>query len=271
MTTTGSDLAEAVDRLAEMLRGDGADLRLLGLDEAAGTVELALDLRDASCADCVLPPQRLHGVLADGLARSGFGAHRLVLHDPRVSAAVGLARDTIRVLDPTGATGTRERDPGPDAGPLAGRTVGFRVDVLWTSWDVVVEEWTAALQESGVLVRTFRREQGRPGEAGAQADREYAAMITEVDAAIVGLGNCGSCTSWTIKDAAEAARSGRPTIAVVTAQFDGLAEMLSTHYGRPGLRRHVLPFPLQTRAEDEIRDIARTAFPALLTGLGATL
>jgi Fe-S cluster biogenesis protein NfuA len=269
MTVLQTDLAGAVDRIAEMIRGDGGDLRLLGVDESTGTVELALDLRDASCAECVLPPQRLHDVLATGLARAGFGAHRLVLHDPRVDGVVGAG--TVRVLDPTASTVALDRDPGPDAGPLAGRVVGFRVDVLWTSWDVVVDEWTQALRANGVEVRTFRREQGLPGDAGEAADREYAAMLDGVDAAVVGLGNCGSCTSWTIKDAAEAARVGRPTVAVVTAQFDGLAEMLSTHYGRPGLRRHVLPFPLQTRAEVEIRAIARAAFPALLATLGATV
>jgi hypothetical protein len=271
VTVVETGLAGAVERLAQMLRGDGADLRLLGVDDVSGTVELALDLRDASCADCVLPPQRLHDVLAAGLARAGFGAHRLVLHDPRVEAAVGAAAGTIRVLDPTASTDTADRDPGPDAGPLAGRTVGFRVDVLWTSWDVVVDEWTRAFQAAGVQVRMFRREQGLPGDEGERADGDYAAMLAEVDAAIVGLGNCGSCTSWTIKDASDAARAGRPTIAVVTEQFDGLAEMLSTHYGRAGLRRHVLPFPLQTRSEDELRDIARAAFPMLLAGMGATL
>jgi len=271
MTVVSSELASTVDRLAEMLRGDGADLRLLCVDDATGTMELALDLGDAACADCVLPPQRLHDVLATALAREGFGAHRLVLHDPRVGAAVGAASSTIRVLDPTAATAVLDRDPGPDAGPLAGRAVGFRIDVLWTSWDVVVDEWTRALEAAGVVVKTFRRAQGLPGEQGEQADREYAAMLEEVDAAIVGLGNCGSCTSWTIKDAADAAHTGRPTIAVVTEQFEGLAEMLSTHYGRPGLRRHVLPFPLQTRPEPEIRAIARAAFPTVLAELGATL
>jgi hypothetical protein len=271
MTATQADLGGAVDRLAQMLRGDGADLRLLGVDEATSTVELALDLRDASCADCVLPPQRLHDVLAHGLARQGFGAHRLLLHDPRVSTVVGsTGTGTIRVLDPTGASDPLDRDPGPDAGVLRGRAVGFRVDVLWTSWDVVVDEWSRALLADGVRVRTFRRAQGLPGDEGHRADREYAAMLAEVDVAIVGLGNCGSCTSWTIKDPAQSARTGRPTIAVVTAQFDDLAEMLSSHYGRPGLRRHVLPFPLQTRGEEEIRTIARAAFPELLAGLGAT-
>ena len=55
----------------------------------------------------------------------------------------------------------------------------------------------------------------------------------------------------------------------MTEQFAALAGMLSGHYGRPGLRTVVLPFPLQTWPEDEVRSIARDAFPTLLSTLGA--
>ena len=54
-------------------------------------------------------------------------------------------------------------------------------------------------------------------------------------------------------------------------QFTALAGTLATHYGRPGLRTHVLPFPLQTRPETEVRAIARDAFPVLLSRLGASV
>jgi hypothetical protein len=149
--------------------------------------------------------------------------------------------------------------------------VGFRVDALWPSWDWVVDEWTKALEAAGVTVRSFRRVQGLAGSEGTDADKAYAAMLTTVDAAIVGLGNCGSCTSWTIKDATQAAESGLPAVAVVTEQFTGLAGTLAAHYGRPGLRIHVLPFPLQTRPEQDVRAIARDAFPQVLSRLGASV
>jgi hypothetical protein len=58
---------------------------------------------------------------------------------------------------------------------------------------------------------------------------------------------------------------------VVTEQFTGLAGTLATHYRRPGLRTHVLPFPLQTRPEQDVRTIARDAFPRLLSQLGASV
>lgn len=270
MPTTTAELADAVEQLRELVRGDGADLRLVGIDDGARTIELVLELGDANCADCVLPPAQLREALAASLARRGVTSHRLVVRDPRECGASG-GVDRITVLDPTAEIGAGNLDPGPDAGPLGGRAVGFRVDVLWQSWDWVVDEWTDALEQAGVTVRSWRRVQGLSGADGAEADEAYARFLTGVDVAIVGLGNCGSCTSWTIKDAVDAATSGLPTVAVVTEQFAGLADTLATRYGRAGLRVHVLPFPLQTRPEDEVRTIARDALPTLLSRIGASV
>ena len=184
--------------------------------------------------------------------------------------AGSVTTDRITVLDPTAGVDDRVDDPGPDAGPLAGRTIGFRVDVLWPSWDWVVDEWTAQLAAGGAAVRAFRRVQGLSGEQGSAADVGYEQFLSEIQVAIVGLGNCGSCTSWTVKDATQAAAAGLPTVAVVTEQFTSLAGTLARHYGRAGLRTFSLPFPLQTRPEQEVRAIARDALPALLVLMGAT-
>lgn len=189
---------------------------------------------------------------------------------PRSAPAGSGTADRITVLDPTAGVDDRIDDPGLDAGPLAGRTVGFRVDVLWPSWDWVVDEWTAGLTADGAAVRTFRRVQGLSGDEGAEADVDYQQFLSEIQVAIVGLGNCGSCTSWTVKDATRAAEAGLPTVAVVTEQFTSLAGTLARHYGRAGLRTFSLPFPLQTRPEQEVRAIARDRLPALLALMGAT-
>ena len=189
---------------------------------------------------------------------------------PIPAAAGAVTADRITVLDPTAGVDDRVDDPGPDAGALADRTVGFRVDVLWPSWDWVVDEWTAQLMAEGAAVRTFRRVQGLSGDDGSEADLDYQQFLSDISVAIVGLGNCGSCTSWTVKDATQAAQAGLPTVAVVTEQFTSLAGTLARHYGRVGLRTFSLPFPLQTRPEQEVRAIARDALPALLALMGAT-
>ncbi|SNQ45599.1 conserved hypothetical protein [Frankia canadensis] len=273
MTTTAPpDINQAIEHLRDLVRGDGADLRLIDVNDQAHTIELALDITDVECAECLLPPNRLREVLTASLAQRGLTSHRVVLRDPRSTATTESAAPArITVLDPTAAVDAGDGDPGPDAGPLAGRTIAIRIDVLWQSWDWVVDEWTRLLGEGGATARAWRRAQGLSGAEGAAADDAYDRLLAEADVAIVGLGNCGSCTSWTIRDAVRPARRGLPTVGVVTAQFTALGTMLATQYGRPGLRLLTLPFPLQTRPEDEVRQIARDAFPALLETLGATL
>jgi hypothetical protein len=55
----------------------------------------------------------------------------------------------------------------------------------------------------------------------------------------------------------------------VTAEFESLAHTMAANAGRSGLRVHVLPYPLESRPEDEVRAIAREHWSQLLRMLGA--
>jgi hypothetical protein len=46
---------------------------------------------------------------------------------------------------------------------------------------------------------------------------------------------------------------------------------MAANAGRAGLRVHVLPYPLESRPEAEVRDIAREHWPLLLRTIGATV
>jgi hypothetical protein len=67
-----------------------------------------------------------------------------------------------------------------------------------------------------------------------------------------------------------AASRGKTAVVVVTAEFEALAHTMAANAGRTGLRVHVLPYPLETRPEAEVRAIAADHWPKLLTTLGAT-
>jgi hypothetical protein len=56
---------------------------------------------------------------------------------------------------------------------------------------------------------------------------------------------------------------------VVTAEFEQLAHTMAANAGRAGLRVVVLPYPLESRPEAEVRAIADDHWPALLRTLGA--
>jgi hypothetical protein len=94
----------------------------------------------------------------------------------------------ITVLDPTAVPPADDADPGADAGSLAGRTVGIRIDRTWRSFDWVVDEWALRLESAGA--RTVIWVAGnRIGEAGLRTSIELADFVEQIDVAVVGLGN----------------------------------------------------------------------------------
>jgi hypothetical protein len=76
-------VADVVGDLRRMLQADGADLSLVGADARTDRIELALDVSDAGCAECVLPPDQLRDVIAASLQRRVPGEFELIVHDPR--------------------------------------------------------------------------------------------------------------------------------------------------------------------------------------------
>jgi hypothetical protein len=73
----------------------------------------------------------------------------------------------------------------------------------------------------------------------------------------------------TFHDTFTVAGRGKTAVAVVTAEFEVLAHTMAANAGRPGLRVHVLPYPLETEAEQHVREVARAHWPLVLQTLGA--
>jgi hypothetical protein len=174
------------------------------------------------------------------------------------------------VLDPTARRKDDIVSPGPDAGCLVGKRVGFRVDRMWRAWDWISEQWAARFRAAGAEV-VFWRSAGRSGDEGERCEREYQAFLNSIDVAVVGLANCGSCTGWTVRDAITAANHGLPTTAIATRNFEAFAHEIAARGGRSGLRVHVLPYPLNEQLEEDVLKIGEAHFRGVLETMGATL
>ena len=57
----------------------------------------------------------------------------------------------------------------------------------------------------------------------------------------------------------------------MTQEFEALAHTMAANAGRGGLRVHVLPYPLESLSEPEVRVIAIAHWPLVLASLGATV
>jgi hypothetical protein len=71
-----------------------------------------------------------------------------------------------------------------------------------------------------------------------------------------------------VHDTAEALTRGKAAVAVITEQFENLAGLLAGRVGWPGMRMHILPYPLVTRDSDELKRIAHEHFRGLLRSCG---
>ena len=67
------------------------------------------------------------------------------------------------------------------------------------------------------------------------------------------------------------ASEGKTAVAVVTEEFEALGHTMAANAGRPGLRVHVLPYPLDSLPEADVRKIAIEHWPRVLATLGASV
>jgi len=176
----------------------------------------------------------------------------------------------VAVLSPQPASARISKVGCPPVGGLKGKRVGLRRDRFWLSWDWITDEWAQLLEKDGAEVVIWRAPVGKGDKEMVEGSDEYSAFISSIDVAVSGLGNCGSCTLWAIHDAVGALDAGLPTAAVASEHFEPLARMLASQRGHDDLRLKIMPYPIEGKPEDEVREIARDHYESLLETLGAT-
>ena len=86
---------------------------------------------------------------------------------------------------------------------------------------------------------------------------------------ITGSADCGSCTAYSVYDAIELEKAGRPAVVVTTTKFEPIAATMSANFGLADLRTLVLQHPIGGTARatlDEWADAASDRLLALFTG-----
>jgi hypothetical protein len=106
--------------------------------------------------------------------------------------------------------------------------------------------------------------------AGKTIGDDVASEIAERSAlAIAGLGDCGACSSCSALDAITLEKHGVPSAVVITEPFVGLVDRFSAMAGLPGYPPVILPHPMATRSEEEIRELVAGIGDELVSRLTA--
>lgn len=176
---------------------------------------------------------------------------------------------TILIRKPTAKPAALASAPAFTVGrSLAGLRAGIRADRAWRSWQLIAGIWERYLRRDGAADVVSVETQSQMGDLGA-ADRSHIEDLARAsDFVLVGLGTCGSCTSYTIADAVEVERHRKPVIAIVAEEFATHGQTMAAHLGHRDLKLLVLPYPLEGRAEDDLRRIADEYYPRALQLLG---
>lgn len=83
------------------------------------------------------------------------------------------------------------------------------------------------------------------------ADEDFE-RLTATDVAFLALGDCGSCTSWTVHDAVRLEAAGVPSVVVCSEPFEDFARTQAAALGVDNLRLLVLEHPIAELPENAV-------------------
>ena len=144
--------------------------------------------------------------------------------------------------------------PGPETAALAASPVslsGQRIAVLDNgkpNAGVVITraaETLAARTGATVSLVTKKGPRGESANAAVpMAPDIMDRLLAEADVVVTGAADCGSCTAYSVHDAIELEKAGKPAVVVTTTRFEPIARTLSAAQGLAETRCLVLPHPI---------------------------
>jgi hypothetical protein len=144
--------------------------------------------------------------------------------------------------------------PGPEISSLAtspASLAGLRIAVLDNGKPNAALVMTRAAQTlatrtgAEVSLVTKKGPQGLSANAAIpMAPDIFELLLSEADVVITGAADCGSCTAYSVHDAIELEKAGKPAVVVTTTKFEPIAITLSASFGLPETRKLVLPHPI---------------------------
>jgi len=152
----------------------------------------------------------------------------------------------------------------PRLGSLNGKTVG-----LWSNQKLNATRLLEMIREE--LESTYRFEVVRGVyDPGALMPADAWGEVGRCDAVIMATGDCGACSTSGIANAIELEKRGIAAVLVTTPPFVQVVETTVKLRGMPGISWAVVPHPLGSLDETDLRARAREALPQVLEVLLAS-
>jgi hypothetical protein len=92
-------------------------------------------------------------------------------------------------------------------------------------------------------------------------------MVEKCDGIVAAVADCGSCTSWLIRDSIAIEKLGIPTAVIVTSHFAEMSRMVAESEGLFSLRILEVPHPIGGLSAEVIQEKARSIIDGVISGL----
>jgi hypothetical protein len=168
-----------------------------------------------------------------------------------------------------------DSEPGPEMATLAaspGSLAGLRIAVLDNGKPNAATVMTRAAESlaartgATVSLITKKGPQGLSANAAIPCAPDiFERLLAEADVVITGAADCGSCTAYSVHDAIELEKAGKPAVVVTTTKFEPIAITLSASFGLADTRKLVLPHPLGGTDEPTLHGWADDAVDRLIS------
>jgi hypothetical protein len=164
---------------------------------------------------------------------------------------------TIQICNPTAPLVSKSnRGPTPKT-----QLAGVRIAVINNGWmsmtrisKLLAERLPAEYGAAEVEVHVVEPN-------GGATEEVLAAVAKRADLAIVGLANCGGCTSWSVQNQVDLMSRGVYSVLLVTERYKKLADVISRGRGMKDAPSVVLPITEETEygKEEMVDEIAAQA------------
>lgn len=158
---------------------------------------------------------------------------------------------------PAGAT--------PSVAPAPTSRDGLRLALVSNGKANATELLEAVAAELAVLLPGLRATVYRkPSVSVAPTDEDLAEIVATADAAVAAIGDCGSCSSRTMRDAIELEWAGVPSVAIVADALVSPVDFMRQLSGMPDYPYCVTAFPVGNLDADELAARARQLAPRIV-------
>ena len=167
----------------------------------------------------------------------------------------------------------RDQDSGAERHPPAKRPATLEGKTVALYWNGKQNGLDALARAKVTLGKRFRdiRFIEMTGELGGTnrylSPEQLKRLQTDADAAVCTSADCGSCTSWLMRDLCELERHGVPAVGLTAAIFDEDARFSTQTFGVPEAVPVIVPECFSNKTPDEVGQMVDDAMEAIIDGL----